>query len=91
MALPQDVDMRTLGVVLEKNGEIVDVAAGAAVLGHPAASVAMLANMLAERGEEIPANTFIMTGGVTAAVLVQPGDSINVRYQALGSISVRFV
>ena len=91
MALPQDVDMRTLGVVLEKNGEVVEVAAGAAVLGHPAASVAMLANMFAERGEEIPAGTFIMTGGVTAAVLVEPGDSINVRYQALGSISARFV
>ena len=72
MALPQDVDMRTLGVVMEKNGEIVEVAAGAAVLGHPAASVAMLANMFAERGEEIPAGTFIMTGGVTAAVLVEP-------------------
>ena len=91
MVLPQDVDMRTLGVVLEKNGEVVDVAAGAAVLGHPAASVAMLANMLSERGEEIPAGTFIMTGGVTAAVAVEAGDSINVRSHALGSISARFI
>jgi 2-oxo-3-hexenedioate decarboxylase len=91
MALPQDVDTTTLGVVLEKNGEIVETAAGAAVLGHPAASVAMLANMFGERGEEIPAGTFIMTGGVTAAVAVEAGDSINVRYHALGSISARFV
>ena len=83
--------MRTLGIVLEKNGEVVEVAAGAAVLGHPASSVAMLANMLSERGEEIPAGTFIMTGGVTAAVAVAPGDSINVRYHALGSLSARFV
>ena len=91
MALPQDVDTTTLGVVLEKNGEIVETAAGAAVLGHPAASVAMLANMFGERGEEIPAGSFIMTGGVTAAVAVEAGDSINVRYHALGSISARFV
>ena len=55
------------------------------------ASVAMLANMLAERGEEIPAGTFIMTGGITAAVSVKAGDSVCVRYQDLGSISMTFV
>lgn len=91
MALPQDVDMQTIGVVLEKNGEIVELGAGAAVLGHPASSVAMLANMFAERGEEIPAGTFIMTGGITAAVAVEAGDSINVRYQGLGNITARFI
>ena len=86
-----DVDLRTLGVVVEKNGEIVAIAAAAAVLGHPANSVAMLANMLAERGEHIPAGSFIMTGGVTEAVAVNRGDAINVRFQDLGSVSMRFV
>lgn len=85
-----DVDMKTLGVVMEKNGQIVELGAGAAVLGHPAASVAMLANMLAERDEVIPAGTFIMTGGITAAVAVEAGDHVSVRYQDLGSISVSF-
>jgi 2-oxo-3-hexenedioate decarboxylase len=86
-----EIDVRTLGIVLEKNGEIVELAAGAAVLGHPAESVVMLANMLARKGEVIPAGTFIMTGGVTAAVGVERGDHISVRYQHLGSISMRFV
>lgn len=85
-----ELDLPTVGVVLEKNGEIVELGAGAAVLGHPAASVAMLANMLAERGEEIPAGTFIMTGGITAAVAVEKGDNINMRCQHLGSVSMRF-
>lgn len=87
----EELDLPTLGVVLEKNGEIVELGAGAAVLGHPAASVAMLANMLAERGEEIPAGTFIMTGGITAAVAVEKGDNINMRCQHLGNVSMRFV
>ena len=77
--------------MLEKNGEIVACAAGAAVLGHPANSVAMLANMLAERGEHIAAGTFIMTGGVTEAITVNRGDSIHVRFQELGDVSMRFV
>ena len=87
----QDLDLRTLGVVLEKNGQVMAMAAGAAVLGHPAAAIAMLANHLGERGQEIPAGTFIMTGGVTEAIPVQAGDSILVRFQDLGSVSMRFV
>ena len=38
----EDLDLRTLGVVLEKNGQIVAMAAGAAVMGHPAAAIAAL-------------------------------------------------
>ncbi len=87
----EELDLRTLGVVLEKNGQIVSMAAGAAVLGHPAAAVAMMANHLGARGQEIPAGTFIMTGGVTEAIAVQAGDSVNVRFQDLGSVSMRFV
>jgi 2-oxo-3-hexenedioate decarboxylase len=87
----EELDLPTLGIVLEKNGEVVELGAGAAVLGHPAESVAMLANMLSERGEEIPAGTFIMTGGITAAVAVEKGDIINMRCQDIGSVSMRFV
>lgn len=86
-----ELDLRTLGVVLEKNGEVVSMAAGAAVLGHPLAAVAMLANHLGARGQEIPAGSFIMTGGVTEAIAVEAGDSVSVRFQDLGTVSMRFV
>ena len=89
--LVEDVDLPTLGLVVEKNGKVVEVGAGAAVLGHPAAAVAMLANSLARRGETIPAGSFIMSGGITAAIAVARGDSISVRIQDLGSVSLRFV
>lgn len=87
----EELDLRTLGVVLEVNGEIVSMATGAAVLGNPLAAVAMLANHLGERGQEIPAGTFIMTGGVTEAILVKAGDNVIARFQDLGSVSMRFV
>lgn len=86
-----EIDTRTTGVVMEKNGEVVELGAGAAVLGNPAASVAMLVNMLAERGKALPAGSFVMTGGITAAVAVEAGDSVVVRYQHLGDVSMRFV
>jgi len=91
MADPADIDLKTIGVVMEINGEVVELGAGAAVLGHPAASVAMLANMLGERGEELPAGSFVMIGAITAAVQVKKGDSFIVRYQGLGTVSGKFV
>ena len=91
-ALPADqLDLRTIGVVMEKNGEVVALAAGAAVLGHPAAAVAALANHLGARGEEIPAGTLILSGGVTEAIAVKPGDNVTLRVQHLGSVSLKFV
>ena len=91
MGRPGDLDLRTLGVVLEKNGETVALAAGAAVLGHPAAAVAALANHLGARGQEIPAGTLILSGGVTEAIPVKPGDHVAVHVQHLGAVSLRFV
>jgi 2-oxo-3-hexenedioate decarboxylase len=85
------IDLKHLGVVLEKNGRIIATAAGAAVLGHPAASVAMLANMLGRKSREVPADTLILTGGITEAFLVERGDHINVRYEHLGTVSMHFV
>ncbi|WP_116473618.1 2-oxo-3-hexenedioate decarboxylase [Zobellella maritima] len=91
MADVAELDLKNLGVVMEVNGQVVQTGAGAAVLGHPAASVAMLANMLGERGESIPAGSFIMIGAITAAVQMNKGDSFVVRYQGLGTLSGRFV
>jgi 2-oxo-3-hexenedioate decarboxylase len=85
-----ELDLRTLGVVLEKNGEIVATATGAAVLGNPLAAVAMMADHLTARGQLIPAGTFIMTGGVTEAIPVQAGDHIAVQFHDLGMVSMRF-
>ncbi|HJV80211.1 2-oxo-3-hexenedioate decarboxylase [Noviherbaspirillum sp.] len=91
MAPVDNLDLRTLGVVMEKNGQVVSLGAGAAVLGHPAAAIAMLANLLGERGEEIPAGTLILSGGITEAVAVNAGDNVTLRIQDLGSVNMRFV
>lgn len=88
---PNELDLRTVGVVLEKNGEPVALGAGAAVLGHPAAAIAMLANHLGARGQEIPAGSLILSGGITEAVAVVAGDNVCLRVQGMGSVSLRFV
>jgi len=86
-----DLDLKTLGVVMEINGEVVQLGAGAAVLGHPATAIAMLANMMGERGEVLKAGTYILSGAITAAMSVKKGDNVTVKFQDLGSLSMKFV
>jgi 2-oxo-3-hexenedioate decarboxylase len=88
---PGSLDLATAGIVMEKNGQQVAFGAGAAVLGHPAAAAAFVVNLMARHGEELPAGSVILTGGVTEAVPMERGDHIQLRVQGLGSVSVRFV
>ncbi len=88
---PREMDLRTIGVVIEKNGEIMALGASAAVLNHPANAVVMLVKHLAERGEALPAGSYVMTGGITEAIPVAAGDNIIARFQDMGSVSFRFV
>jgi 2-oxo-3-hexenedioate decarboxylase len=85
-----DLDLAALGIVLEKNGEIVARAVSAAVLDHPASAVAMIVNHLAARGEELPAGSLVMSGGITEAIAVAGRDSVTARIDELGSVSVSF-
>ena len=86
---PDDlVDLRLLGCVVRVDGEVAMTAAGAAVMGHPAASVAWLANQLAAEGEGLRAGQLIFSGGVTAPVPVVPGGSVTFEFDGLGAIEV---
>ncbi len=83
------LDLGTLGVVLEKNGQVMEVGTGAAVLGHPATAVAMLVNMLHARGQTLPAGSLVLSGAATAAIPVVAGDSVLVRADGLGTVGFR--
>lgn len=85
---PDELDLRLLGCVVRVDGEVVMTAAGAAVMGHPAASVAWLANQLAAEGERLEAGQLVFSGGVTAPVPVVPGGSVTFEFDGLGVIEV---
>jgi len=85
------LDLRLVGMILEKNGEIMNTATGAAALGNPAQAVAWLANKLAEFDVTLRAGEVILPGALSAAITVQAGDTIRATFYHLGSVSVRFV
>lgn len=84
---PDEMELDVVGVTLIINGEIRALGAGAAVLGHPANSVARLANMLSEKGEKVKAGQPILTGGITEAVALARGDYVVAKYGGLGEVS----
>jgi 2-oxo-3-hexenedioate decarboxylase len=87
---PDDLgDLRLLGAVVRVDGEVTMTATGAAVMGHPAASVAWLANQLAAEGEKLRAGQIIFSGGVTAPVPVKAGRSVTFEFDQLGAIEIQ--
>jgi 2-oxo-3-hexenedioate decarboxylase len=84
---PDKFDLDLLGVTLSINGEIKELGAGAAVLGHPAEAIAMLANMLSRRGEKVRKGDVILSGAITSAILLEKGDVVTGRFDGLGEVS----
>lgn len=84
------LDLRSLGMALHKNEELVATGSGAAALGHPAQAVAWLANKLHEFGIHLKAGELILPGALSAAVAVTEGDTISANFGPLGTVSVIF-
>lgn len=82
---PRDFDTGNLGMVLKKNGVVVETGSSAAIYEHPARSLAALVNQLVPLGEKLRAGHIVMTGGATAAIALAPGDHARVDVDGLGS------
>ena len=85
---PRGIDLRLIGCAFEKNGRLLATAAGAAVLGHPAASVAWMVRRMAARGQGLTAGMVVMAGALTEAVAVSPGDTVVARFDRLGTVEL---
>ncbi|MDR2574507.1 MAG: 2-oxopent-4-enoate hydratase [Desulfovibrio sp.] len=89
--MPVDaVNLKYVGLVLEKNGLVLDTAAGAAIMGHPAQSVAWLANALGLMGVPLKKGEIVLSGSFTKAYPVAVGDVFNATFGGLGSVSIVF-
>jgi 2-oxo-3-hexenedioate decarboxylase len=86
---PDMVDLSNLGMVLSRNGQIEEVGSSAAILEHPARSLAALATMLAERDEGLHAGQIVLAGGATRAIPLHPGDHIQLEVDQLGTVELR--
>jgi 2-keto-4-pentenoate hydratase len=80
---------RLIGMVLTRQGDLVDTGAGAAALGDPVRVVAWLANTLGSMGAKLEAGHLVMTGALHAAVPMRAGDVFRAEFDRLGPLTVR--
>lgn len=85
-----NLDLYSCGMVLEVNGEVVSVGAGAACLGHPLKAAAWLARTLAEAGEPLRAGDVVLTGALGPMVSLAPGDYVVTKIGGLGEVSFTY-
>lgn len=85
------LDTRLIGMMLTRNGELIDTAAGAAALGDPLAVVAWLANTLGLHGIALEPGHLVMTGALHAAVPMAAGNVFRAEFDRLGPVTVRVV
>jgi 2-oxopent-4-enoate/cis-2-oxohex-4-enoate hydratase len=87
---PKKIDLTTVGMTLEKNGELIGTGAGAATLGNPVNAVTWLANTLGRFGITLKAGEVILSGSLSIMFPVAPGDAIRMSLGKIGSCSARF-
>lgn len=83
------LDLRLVGCVFERNGALVQTAAGAAVLDHPAAAVAWFVRSLHRRGRTLDPGTVVLAGALTAAIPIVPGDVVRATFDRIGAVELR--
>ncbi|HEX4197389.1 MAG TPA: fumarylacetoacetate hydrolase family protein [Caulobacteraceae bacterium] len=84
------LDLRTCGMVLEANGRVASLGAGAACMGHPLIAAAWLARTLARIGEGLKAGDIVLTGALGPMVTLSHGDQIKAIVGGLGEASFSY-
>lgn len=84
-------DLRTLRMIVTKNGESVVDAVGAAALGNPANAVAWLARKLHSFGISLNPGDVVLSGSLGGAVDVARGDVFELETDGQPLLSVEFV
>lgn len=86
----EELDLASLGMTVYRNGEFLDSAVGAAVMGHPAKAVAWLANALGGYGIALKAGEVILAGALSKAVPIEDGDTFTAEFDKIGKVSATF-
>lgn len=83
-------DLRWVGALTFRNGEIEETGLGAGVLNDPVESVVWLARRMAQYGQSIAPGQVILSGSFIRPVECPSGTQIHADFGAFGSVDVSF-
>ncbi|ABD06416.1 2-oxo-hepta-3-ene-1,7-dioic acid hydratase [Rhodopseudomonas palustris HaA2] len=87
---PLDTDLRWIGALVSRNGQLEETGLAAGVLNHPATAVAWLANKIAASGLALEPGQTVLAGSFIRAIECRKGDTIQADYGPYGTVSCYF-
>ena len=87
---PLEADLRWIGALCYRNGQLEETGLAAGVLNHPATSVAWLANKIASIGLALEPGQVVLAGSFIRPIETRKGDTIQADYGPYGSVSCYF-
>lgn len=87
---PDCIDMRWMGAIVTRNGEVEETGLGAGVLNDPARGIAWLANRISGYGGHIEAGQIILAGSFIRPIEARHGDTIFADFGPQGTVSTFF-
>ena len=87
---PTEADLRWIGALCYRNGQLEETGLAAGVLNHPATAVAWLANKIAPNGLALEAGQVVLAGSFIRPIEAGKGDTIQADYGPYGSVSCYF-
>lgn len=87
---PDAFDLRWVGALTFRNGEIEETGLGAGVLNDPVESVVWLARRMAQYGQSIAPGHIVLSGSFIRPVECPPGARIDADFGPFGAVSVNF-
>jgi len=87
---PGAIDMRWMGAIVSRDGEVEETGLGAGVLNDPAMGIAWLANRLARYGESLKPGEIVLSGSFIRPVEAPPQSHIEADFGPYGTVSCSF-
>jgi 2-oxo-hept-3-ene-1,7-dioate hydratase len=87
---PLEADLRWIGALCFRNGQLEETGLAAGVLNHPATGVAWLANKIAPLGLALEPGQVVLAGSFIRPIEMRKGDTIQADYGPYGSVSCYF-
>lgn len=87
---PLEADLRWIGALCYRNGQLEETGLAAGVLNHPATAVAWLANKIAPNGLALEAGQVVLSGSFIRPIEARKGDTIQADYGPYGTVSCYF-
>tara|TARA_A100001011_G_scaffold87678_2_gene92093 strand:+ start:1668 stop:2474 length:807 start_codon:yes stop_codon:yes gene_type:complete len=88
---PKDMDLKWVGALVHRNGDIEETGLGGGVLGDPIKGIIWLVNRLNDYNQKIRPGELVLSGSFIRPIEARKGDNFYADYGDFGKVECKFV